>query len=205
MPVQVRFETNHTSEQYVTEQAWQLASLDRCPLHPNGNCGFRRHGTYARQEPVGARVPRWYCRKAHKTISMLPDCLAAKLPGSLAEVEKVVADVEQSDTVEAAADELRPDLLMPGRLRWVRRRLGLVYAGLLALRTLLPEVFGNCVPTVCSFRAALDVVPVLPALRAVAAAHLHALPPPLGFGRRCAVSLDEVKRQQHWAGSRAPP
>lgn len=174
-------------------------------MHPKGGCGFKRNGTYGRKDPAGARVPRWYCPESQTTISLLADCLAAKLAGSLADVERVVVEVEQSDTVEAAADKLRPDVLLPGGLRWVRRRLALVYAGLLALRTLLPDVFGECAPTVCSFRAALEVAPVLPVLRALAAKHLHALPPPLGFGRRCSVSLDEVKRQQHWAGPRAPP
>jgi hypothetical protein len=37
-------------------------------------------------------VARWYCRKAHQTFSLLPDCLAARLSGALVEVETVVSD-----------------------------------------------------------------------------------------------------------------
>ena len=39
------------------------------------------------------------------------------------EVEKVVCVVEASRSVEAAADVLRPDIELPGAVRWVRRRL----------------------------------------------------------------------------------
>lgn len=205
MQVQVRLETSLTSEQYVTEEAWRRASLDRCPLHPDGGCGMRRHGTYARQAPPGARVARWYCRKGQRTFSLLPDCLAAKLAGSLAEIERVVARVEQGGTVEAAVDELRPDVELPGALRWVRRRLGLVYSGLLSLRTLLPAELCECAPTVFALRARLGTEPVLPALRALGGAHLDVLPPPLGFGPRSSVRLRALRRAQQRPGARGPP
>jgi hypothetical protein len=29
------------------------------------------------------RIARWYCPEGHRTFSLLPDFLAAKLPGSL--------------------------------------------------------------------------------------------------------------------------
>lgn len=179
--------------------------MDRCPFHPAGGCGLRRHGTYTRLDPPGAKVARWYCRRAQGTVSLLPDCLAAKLPGSLAEVEQAVATVEDAATVETAADDLRPDVEMPGRLRWVRRRRALVYAGLIALRTLLPDELADCAPTIGSFRDALGTAPVLPLLRALGAEHLHVLPPPLGFGPRRTVPLRFMKRQQHAVGARAPP
>lgn len=138
-------------------------------------------------------------------MSLLPDCLAAKLSGSLAEVEEVVATVETGATVETAADELRPDVELPGRLRWVGRRRRQVYAGLLALRTLMPEELVGLPATVLGFRKGLGVTPVLPILRALGAEHLHALPPPLGFGPRQAARLRLLKRQQHAVGARAPP
>lgn len=203
--VQLRYETDLTSDEYVTQQAWQHASLDRCPWHPWGGCGLKGHGTYTRLDPPGAKVPRWYCPKAQATVSMLPDCLAARLSGTLHDVERVVAEVEDAATVEAAADELRPDVEMPGRLRWVRRRLGLVYAGLLALRTLMPDEFADCAATIGAFRDALGVALVLPVLRGIGAEHLHALPPPLGFGPRRTVRLRFMKYQQHSVGARAPP
>jgi hypothetical protein len=179
--------------------------LDRCPFHPGGGCGIRRHGTYERLDPPGARIARWYCRRAQATVSLLPDCSAARLPGSLAEVEQVVVAVESAATVEAAADALRPDVELPARLRWVNRRRALVYAGLVALRTLMPEELGECAPTIGGFCDALGVTPVLPLLRSIGAEHLHALPPPLGFGPRRTVPLRFMKRAQHEAGARAPP
>ena len=208
MPVQLRFATNLTSEQYVSQEAWRRASLDRCPLHPAGGCGFKRHGSYGRSEPPGARVARWYCRTGRTTFSLLPDCLAAKLPGTLAELEQVVGAVEQAASVEAAADRLRPDIEWPGRQRWVRRRRWLLHTALVALIALVPEVFGRCEPTLSSLASSLgtETGAVLSTLRAVAQPQLQQLPPPLGFGARAAQRVAAgVFRRQHDSGPRAPP
>ena len=208
MPVQLRFATSLTSEQYVSQQAWRSASLDRCPLHPEGGCGFKRHGSYGRCEPFGARVARWYCRTGRTTFSLLPDCLAAKLPGSLAELEQVLAVLDQAPSVEAAADQLRPDIEWPGRLRWVRRRRWLVHTALVALIALVPEVFGRCEPTLSSMASSLgsETGAVLVALRVVAQQQLQQLPPPLGFGARAAQRVQaSCWRWQHDSGPRAPP
>jgi hypothetical protein len=204
MPVQLRFATNLTSEQYVSQKAWRRASLNGCPLHLEGSCGFKRHGTYPRREPPGARVPRWYCPTGHTTFSLLPDCLAAKLPGSLGELEQVVDTVEQAPSLEAAADALRPDILLPGRLRWLRRRRDGVQAALAALIALLPEVFNGCEPTLSAVRRRLDTGAVLVALRTLGEAQLPTLPAPLGFGPRSAPGHVRCSRQ-HDSGPRAPP
>ena len=126
-PVQLRFPTGYTGEDYVSCQGWREARLERCPRHPGGGCGFRRHGTYARKSPPDTRVPRWYCRKAHETFSLLPDCLAARLPDTLIGVEAVVRAVEQASSLQAAADGLRPDIELPGAMRWTRRRVRAVH------------------------------------------------------------------------------
>jgi len=201
--VQLRFATNLTSVQYISQRAWRSASLDRCPLHDEG-CGFKRNGSYARKNPVGARVPRWYCPLGSKTFSLLADCLAAKLPGSLAEVEQALNSVEQESSLEAAADRLRPNILLPGGLRWVRRRRELVVAAIAELVTLFPELFGGCELTLCSMRERLDIDPVLPALRALGEAHLSTLSPPIGFGPRPRARAS-VSPKQHDSGPRAPP
>jgi hypothetical protein len=88
--VQLRFECSLTGGEYVNQRAWREASLPRCPLHPKGGCGFARHGTYKRISPPGTLIARWYCPQGHRTFSLLPDCLAARLTGTLAEVESVV-------------------------------------------------------------------------------------------------------------------
>ena len=54
----------------------------------------------------GTRIARWYCPESHTTISLLPDCLAARLPGELDELEAVVAHAEQATSLGAAADAL---------------------------------------------------------------------------------------------------
>ena len=121
MPVQLRFETGLTGADYVTREAWREARLSRCPLHPRGGCGFSSHGTYERKSPAGTLIARWYCPQGHCTFSLLPDHLAARFPGTLCEIEHVVATVEQAKSVEAAADALRRDAItLASAIRWVR-------------------------------------------------------------------------------------
>lgn len=129
------------------------------------------------------RVARYYCPDAHSTFSLLPDCLAARLRGDLAEVERVVAVVEAAPSVEAAADELRPDIELPGAIRWIRRRLGPARAVLLAVVTLLPPLVGSCHPTLEEVGQLLGT-PVLRQVRAHAEKHLGKLAAPIGFGPR---------------------
>ena len=61
-PVQLRYETGLTGEEYVRAEAWRDARLERCPNHPHGGCSVACHGTYARKTPRGAKIARWYCR-----------------------------------------------------------------------------------------------------------------------------------------------
>lgn len=182
--MQVRLETGLTSEEYVWQKAWRFARLERCPLHPRGGCGLARHTPYERVSPPGCWIARDYCRKGRTTFSLLPDFLCSRLTGTLAEVEAVVATAEAARTQEAASEALRPDIELPGALRWLRRRMKLVHAVLAASIGLLPNLLAGCEPTVRSVRSALGTENALVCLRDAAAAHLHALPPPLGFGPR---------------------
>jgi hypothetical protein len=182
--VQVRLTTGLTSEEYVSQKGWLTARFERCPFHPEGGCGFASHGTYPRIDPPGCRIARGYCPTAHATVSLLPDFLCSRLTGTLAEVERVVAAVEVAPTQEAASEVLRPDIELPGALRWLRRRIRLVHAGLAAAIGLLPVLLAKCEPTVPSIRSALGAEVALVCLRDQAALHLGALPPPLGFGPR---------------------
>lgn len=203
--MQVRFCAGLTSEDYVKQEAWRFARLERCPFHPDGGCGFASHGTYERVEPAGCRIARWYCREAHATISLLPDCLSSRLSGSLAEVEAVVAAVEGASSQEAASEALRPNVELPGALRWVRRRLRLVRAGLSAAIGLLPGLLAGREPTVTSIRSALGAEMALVCLRGVAATHLTALPPPLGFGPRPVGRRHSPTASQQKPGPDPPP
>ena len=202
--MQLRFPTGLSGEDYVKRQAWREATLKRCPLHPSGGCGFARHGTYERVHPPGARVARWYCRKAPQTFSLLPDCLAARLPGTLLEVESVVRAVEQARSLEAAADRLRPDIDLPGAVRWTRRRGRAVHRALSVLRGVVPQSFAAVPATLSAFGEALGVEPVLAALRATAAEYLQVLPAPLGFAPPCQASGEITPVRQHDLGPDPP-
>ena len=177
--MQLRYATGLTGEEYANTQAWREATLDRCPNHPDGGCSFASHGTYERKTPKGTRIRRWYCPQTPVTFSLLPDCLAARLPGTLAEVEEMVVAVETAGSVNGAVRTLFPqalDLSAPWRrialrVRQVRLCLGIV-RGLLGL---------TIDPSVPAFRDALGTRCVLVYLRGRCAPHLQTLPPPLGF------------------------
>ena len=203
--MQLRYRTSLTSTEYVSQQAWQYASLVCCPLHPGGGCSFARHGTYERVEPAGTQIARWYCREGHCTFSLLPDCFAARLSGTLEELEAVVAAAEQASSRESLANRLRLDIELPGALRWLRRRLQAVYAALHLLKGLMPERFASAWPTLEGFRSCLGVDVVLLALREVAAAHLPNLPPPLGFRPPPSRGGEPHEPFQHRVGPDPPP
>jgi hypothetical protein len=202
--VQLRDPSSLPSEAYVAQCAWQRASLAGCPRHPAGGCGFARHGTYPRQTPAGMRIARYYCPTAHETFSLLPDCLASRFPGDLDDLERVVAHVEGAASIEAAADVLRPDIVLPSAVRWVRRRLTLMRTTLLAIVTLLPDLGGDA--RVGAVRTALATDHALVALRTRAASLLAALPRPLGFAHPIGSRHARRPRCQHHLGAdRGPP
>jgi hypothetical protein len=203
--VQLRFNTGLTGEDYVTRQAWRDATLARCPLHPRGGCAFGRHGTYKRVHPPGTRVARWYCRTGHCTFSLLPDHLAARFPGTLPEIERVVVAVEQAKSLEAAADALRREpITLPSAVRWVRRRVAPVRRLLTIVVGLLPQWLQGCAPQLTAVRARLGCAEALVGLRGLAWMHLHALGAPLGF-RPSPLRAGELKaRFQHDMGPDPP-
>lgn len=179
--MQLRHHTSLTSEEYVSENAWLQARLEACPRHPEGGCGFRRHGSYPRVKPAGMRVARWYCPLAKESFSLLPDCLACGLSGSLDEIEAACVLAERIG-VEPAARELRAEVELPGVLRWLRRRRRAIRAALVALVTLVPGELG-CEASLTRVRAVLGSDRALVLLREMGAPHLRVLPRPLGFGR----------------------
>ena len=165
-PVQLRYHTGLTGEQYVRAEAWRDARLERCPNHPYGGCSLARHGTYTRKTPRGTRIARWYCPESPATFSLLPDCLAARLPGELDEVEQVVAHAEQAASLAAAGDALRRDAVeLPGAMRWVERRVRLVHHVLTLVIGLLPDPLARCIAEMGAVRTRLDTDTALRTLR----------------------------------------
>jgi hypothetical protein len=117
----------------------------------------------------------------------------------------VVVEVERASSLETAADRLRPDIELPGALRWLRRRVKSVQRALITLRGLMPERFsGGGPPTLSAWRVQLDCDGVLLALRAIAAAYLPCLPSPLGFRPLRLPSGEHRKALQHKAGPDPP-
>lgn len=138
--MQLPLRTQSSPEAYIAGREWRHARLPACPLHPSGGCSFARHGSYARVTPQGIRIPRWYCPEGHRTFSLLPDFLAARLPGLLSSVDVAIADVKSARSMEAAADRLRGfEVTLPSALRWLRRRVQAVQAGLEAWLQLVPQ------------------------------------------------------------------
>jgi hypothetical protein len=148
--MQVRLATPITSEDYITGKLWERATLDGCPWHPEGGCGFARHGTYGRVKPANTRVARWYCPKEKRTISALPDYLASHRSGTLDECEAVVCAVESAFSIEAACWDLRTEIELPGVLRYVTRLVRDIYRTLRIIKGLFPLYFSGP-PTVNGF------------------------------------------------------
>lgn len=202
--MQLRYQTKLTSTDYVKRQAWNDASLVRCPLHPTGGCGFSRHGTYERIQPSGTRIARWYCPKGHRTFSLLPDCLAARYSGTLTDFETAVDWVERAATIEAAAQGTRLEIELPGVLRWLRRRVQTVRELLIVVKGLLPTPFIDVAPTLTGFRTALKVEHVLVRLREMAAEWLSDLSAPLGFRPPRSIARNPHNTHQHPVGPDPP-
>ena len=204
--MQLRYETGLTGEEYVKAEAWRAASLERCPNHPHGGCSLARHGTYARKTPRGTQIARWYCRESHTTFSLLPDCLAARLPGELDHVEAVVAHAEQAASLSAAANALRHDAVeLPGAMRWVERRVRLVHHVLSIVIGLLPEPLARCIAEMGAVRTRLETETALRALRTLVAEQLPALPAPLGFRPHRLSTTNRNRVHQHNMGPDPPP
>ena len=203
--VQIRLETDLTGEDYVKRQAWRDASAPACPWH-GAKCELAPHGTYGRRTPAGARVRRFRCLQSGSTVSLLPDCLAARLSGTLAEVEATVRAVDESSNLREAADEVRPHGVGEAAARrWLQRRALLVAACLELLRSLYPDRFAHVEPTLAAFGAVLGTQAVLVRLRDVAAAQLGALPAPLGFHAARKKAVDPKKSPHQHKTGLSPP
>jgi hypothetical protein len=81
-------------------------------------CGYalanKGHDTRAIQAWLG-------CPEGRQTFSLLPDFLAARLPGLLDMIQTWIAVVQSARSMEAAADLVRgPEVTLSGAIRWLR-------------------------------------------------------------------------------------
>jgi hypothetical protein len=160
--VQIPLHTVSSAEAYVANQEWRYVRLEQCPLHPPGECSFARHGTYPRLVPEATRIARWYCPEGHRTFSLLPDFLAARLPGLLSSIENAVATAQASTSLEVAADELRrDDVTLPCAVRWLRQRVRQVHDGLKTVFGFAAQEPTASLPTLSALRVQLGDDPLL--------------------------------------------
>jgi hypothetical protein len=177
------------ADAYVAQRQWERTVLCRCPFHPEGGCGVERLGSYPRVRPAGVRVARFWCPREGASVSILPAFLAARLMGTLDEVEAAADAVSATGSVARATDVVHPpDAPVPlsydAAIASVRRRVRAVRAVLLAAITLLPARFAGLAPTLVAFRERLGVSRVLVTLRTLAEPIMSALPVPLGVHHR---------------------
>ncbi len=143
--MQIPLRTSLDTEAYIRNREWRAARLPGCPLHPAGGCSFARHGSYARVTPRGLRIARWYCPEGHRTFSLLPDFLAARMTGLLTSIEDSITGASTAKSFEAAASALRgPDITLPGAVRWLRRRVRAVRSVLDAVARVGLEMPADC-------------------------------------------------------------
>ena len=139
------------------------------------------------------------------TFSLLPECLAARLPGTLQDVEDAVAAAEAAPSLAAASDAVRADaVLLPGAMRWLALRVRRVHRALTAVRGLFPERFLGCPAEVGAFRVRLDTDAALVRLRELCAEQLPMLPTPLGFLPGTPGAADRSRGFQHKTGTDPP-
>ena len=173
---------------YVSTKAWRDAKLERCPVHPDGGCRFARHGTYGRKTPSRLRVARYYCPDAGMTFSLLPQFMAAGMPGTLQSVEDCAAAFEAEEGLSAAAERVRPGRHCDPRAarRWVRRRVDCIRMLLATVVGLFPDALAGLPLRIGGFRRHLGTESALIALRLLCSDRLPALPSPVGFRRAAA-------------------
>lgn len=167
-----------TASEYKAQKLYEKAELKQCPLHPEGGCGIRKHGSYTRKWPVEIKIACWYCRMGHTLISLLPDFLPSRLSETLKDVEEVVLEVQKHPNLESAAENIRPDIELPGALRWIVRRINYVGRILIIGAGILPQ-FGF--KSLEQLQKTFKVDFVLPHLREILKNHLHKLPRIIGL------------------------
>lgn len=189
--MQIAWRCDLTSDSYVRTKAWEQANIERCPTCRRGRGqGFSGHGSYARKQPEGARIARFYCQACQKTFSLLPSCLSSCYGDTLVQLQTVLDTVAACSTFDAAVRSLRPEIGLQGGRRWVRRRCLRIHLALLL-----------CVTA----RGAGDETLGLGAVRETLTASLAQVPTPLGFGHRPLSHWQAQKPLQQPMGPDPPP
>ena len=195
LAMQLRYRADCSCKDYISLELWREARLGACPGHPEGGCGLHRNGHYFRKTPFGpAPIARFRCPQSGATFSLLPDFFAARMPGTLAEIESAADCFERGgSSLEAAraARGIGRTVEDGGMRRWARLRLAAALACIAAAITIFPDELGGCACAVFEVRARLGCECALTGLRRRFEAHLQTLPAPLGFAARASPGRAE--------------
>lgn len=116
-------------------------------------------------------------------MSLLPDCFAAHVGGTLEEIEEAVRVTSGAASRAVAVERARPppEGSLASAERWLERRVQWVGVVLVTVKGLCPERFTGVAPTLAGFGQQLGSDTVLRELREVAEPYLQDLPAPVGF------------------------
>lgn len=152
------------------------------------------------------------------TFSALPDCLSARVSGTLQQIECEVLLVESAKSLAAAVRDERCEVGLPAVLRYFGRRASAIHRALQSIKGLYPERFAASLATVTDFTRALDqagstalpvpaalpIDSVLVRLREMVSGHLAMLPAPLGFNAAPIKARQPGLWRQHRTGADWP-
>ena len=99
--------SNSAAKEYVRRKEWKSATALECAYHPDGS--------YGRVSPQGLRVKRFLCPDSGRAVSRLQVVRAARLTGTLPQVERAV---EQAGDQPPKWRKLHPARYLCG---WARR------------------------------------------------------------------------------------
>lgn len=194
--MQIPLHTESTVEAYIAAREWRAVRMVTCPLHADGGCSFARHGSYSRATPQGMRIARWYCPQGHRTFSLLPDFLAAKLPGLLSSIEFAANAAKSAASMESAADALRDfEVTLPGAVRWLRRRVRAVQAAVDAVSQTAGDTVLHRLARLQASRIDAERGVLLELRCTLPPRLLQRLPAPLGFLAGATGSLCDSDQQ----------
>ena len=131
-----------TSEAYVAERAAKGKAGALSPASPGRLPVCAPRHLFAEDADGDAHRA---VRLSHGPRNLQPPALSSRqsFPGELDASRTCGRARRAARSIETAADVLRPDIVLPSAVRWVRRRLTPVRATLLAVVTLLPDSFGG--------------------------------------------------------------
>ena len=206
--MQMRFATNLTDEEYVSQRAWNAVQAPGVSVVPAGPLRVGPARVLPARAAAGGLGAALHLPGggAHgEPVAGLFRGVGERLPGGAGAGGAGGGkgrDAGGGGGAAAAPRECSP----ASAQRWLQRRLQRVRLLLVAVKALYPERFTGVEPTLAGFGQQLGSETVLRTLRAVAAAQLGELAAPLGFRRvRLEVRIGAPGAKKQACGLSPPP